>query len=66
MRKHVSYYYKSYDNVNLNEVERINNVCFNDYGYNLDSNKNRNIDYDELITKYNCQNLKKLIKPKKG
>ena len=66
MRKHVSYYYKSYDNLNFSEIERITNSCFNEYGYNLDSNKRHELDYDALFERTNCQNLKKLVKPKKN
>ncbi len=64
MRKHCSDYYKCYDMLNFSERERITRECFNDYGLNLGSNKRREIDYDNLISKYNCRNLKK-INPKK-
>ena len=50
--------------LNFSERERITRECFNDYGLNLGSNKRREIDYDNLISKYNCRNLKK-INPKK-
>ena len=66
MRKNSAYYYKSYDRINFNEIERITNECFNDYGFNLGSNKRREFDYDDLLSKTNCQSLKKMIKSKKN
>ena len=64
MRKHCSYYYKSFDRVNLSEFDKINNEYFNEYGFNLGSNKNREFDYDSLIEKTNCKTRKKVINPK--
>lgn len=66
MRKHCTYYYKSYDSVNLSEIDRINNEYFNDYGINLGSNKNREFDYDALISKCDCKNLKKIADNRKN
>lgn len=51
MRKHIEQYYKSYDQNNLSEMDRKLNECFNDYGYNLESNKKRTIDLDSLCVK---------------
>lgn len=59
MRKHVDYFYKCYDKINDSELDRICNECFNEYGYNFDSNKRRVMDYDEVAKKTNynaCKN----------
>lgn len=60
MRKNCSYYYKCFDRVNLSEFDRINNEYFNDYGFNLGSNKNREFDYESLIEKNNCKVKKEI------
>ena len=64
MRKHIDYFYKCYDRIYSNELERINNECFNDYGYNFDSNKNRKFDPDENVRKTNYNKCKSKLKDK--
>ncbi len=59
MRKNINYFYKCYDKQNENGIDRIVNERFNEYGYNLDSNKKRIIDYDELARKTDYKNVKK-------
>lgn len=51
MRKHIDYYYKCYDKQNENNMDRIINERFNEYGYNFDSNSKRIIDYDAMLQK---------------
>ena len=53
MRKHIDYFYKCYDRLNNSTFEKINSECFNEYGYNFDSNQNRVIDPDEQVKKTN-------------
>ncbi len=65
MRKHIDYFYKCYDKKDTNEMERIVNERFNEYGYNFDSNSKKNIDYDALASKTNYTNCKKKISENK-
>ncbi|MCI8393891.1 MAG: hypothetical protein HFH86_00195 [Bacilli bacterium] len=51
MRKHISYYYKSYDGQYQNELERKIQECCNDYGYNLETNRRREMNIDESAAK---------------
>ena len=41
------YYYKGYDIDNKSRLERLQNEYANPYGYNLESNERREIDYDK-------------------
>ncbi len=58
MRKHIDYFYKCYDKMNENEIERTCNERFNEYGYNFDTNRKRVINYDELARKTDYKNVK--------
>ncbi len=53
MFKSTNYYYKSYDVTNNNRLERLAMEYSNPYGYNLESNERRVIDYDKLVTHTN-------------
>ena len=65
MRRHNDYYYKSYDRNYLNEQDRICNECFNEYGYNFDTNKRKTINEEVNLKKTNYQQSLKKIEPKK-
>lgn len=58
MRKHIDYHYKCYDKQNENNIDKIVNERFNEYGYNFDSNSQRWINYDELARKTDYKNVK--------
>ena len=47
MNKLNDYYYKGYDITNKNRLEKIAMELLNPYGYNLESNERRQIDYDK-------------------
>ncbi len=64
MRKHIDYFYKSYDGMYLNELEKINNEAFNEYGYNFDSNRQRIIDIEKQVSRTNYNNCKKKLQEK--
>lgn len=64
MRKHIDYYYKCYDKQNENNLDRIANERFNEYGYNFDGNSKRNINYDELARKTDYKNVKNSFQSK--
>ncbi len=53
MSKLTNYYYKGYDINNKNRREKIEMEYLNPYGYNLESNLKRNIDYDYDATHTN-------------
>ena len=53
MSKLTNYYYKGYDINNKNRREKIEMEYLNTYGYNLESNLKRNIDYDYDATHTN-------------
>ena len=65
MRRHIDYYYKCYDRNYLNEQDRIFNECFNDYGYNFDTNKRKATDPDEYAKKISFKNYQNKIESKK-
>ena len=65
MRKHIDYFYKCYDKVYSSEVDRICNESFNEYGYNFETNKRREFNYDELIKKTNYNQSKSKSKKRK-
>lgn len=58
MSKASDYYYKGYDVTNTNRLERLLNEFSNPYGYNLESNSKRIIDYDKLATHTNQNYVK--------
>ena len=62
MRKHIDYYYKSYDGIYENHREERLMETLNDYGYNLDSNKKRTLSLDSICSKSgpNCLNKGKM------
>ena len=47
------YYYKEYDITNTNRLEKYMMEYQNPYGYNLESNRRRIIDYDKKVTRTN-------------
>ena len=51
MRKHLSLYYKSFDGSKCSEMDRKLNECFNEYGYNMESNRKKTISLDEVSCK---------------
>ena len=53
-----SNYYKVYDIDNKNRLEKLQNEYANPYGYNLESNVRREIDYDKNAT-FTNQNMVK-------
>ncbi len=61
MRKHIDYYYKCFDKESDNEVDRIVNERFNDYGYNFDTNRRKVVNEENMkkICYKNCLKLKK-------
>lgn len=58
MRKHIENYYKSYDGIHENEIERKEQQFFNEYGYNFDSNQKRTTNLSELASKTKPQCLR--------
>ena len=60
MYKSSDYYYKGYDVTNTNRLERLKMEYSNPYGYNLESNSRRMINYDILATHTNQNDVKKL------
>ena len=64
MRKHIMDYYKSYDGKYENGIEKIIREQFNEYGYNFDTNRKREIDYDALVTKTDYKNVKNALETK--
>ncbi len=64
MRKHIDYFYKCYDKMYLNDLEKINNETLNEYGYNFDSNKRRIINEEEQTFRTNYNNCKKKLQEK--
>ena len=61
MRKHIMDYYKSYDGKYENNIEKIIKEKFNEYGYNFDTNRRREINYDTLASKTDYKNVKNSI-----
>ena len=53
-----NYYYKGYDVTNTSRLERLKMEYSNPYGYNLDSNARRVIDYDKKAIYTNQNNVK--------
>ena len=64
MRKHIDYFYKCYDRQNENNIDKIVNERFNEYGYNFDTNSKRTINYDELARKTDYKNVKNSFQTK--
>lgn len=58
MFKASEYYYKGYDITNNNRLEKLTMELTNPYGYNLESNSRRVIDYDKLVTRTNQNGVK--------
>lgn len=58
MINHNDYYYKGYDITNKNRLEKIIMEHFNPYGYNIDSNNKRVIDYDKMCCRTNQDCIK--------
>ena len=53
-----NYYYKGYDITSNNHLEKMIMEYNNPYGYNLDSNARRVIDYDKKAIYTNQNNVK--------
>jgi hypothetical protein len=66
MRKHIDYFYKSYDGEVVNNLERQTMEYFNDYGYNLESNRRRTKSLDDCCKKTGPNCLQSHIKREKG
>lgn len=58
MYKNSDYYYKGYDVTNTNRLERLKMEYSNPYGYNLESNSRRVVNYDNLATHTNQNGVK--------
>lgn len=58
MFKSINYYYKGYDVTNNNRLERLAMEYQNPYGYNLESNSKRVVDYDKKVTRTNQNYVK--------
>ena len=48
------YFYKTCDIEKMNSLDKKRYEYLNEFGYNLDSNSKRTIDYDEKIKKHRC------------
>lgn len=64
MRKHIDYYYKSYDKIYDSEIERMCRECFNDYGFNFEANNRRYYDSDAHLKKTDYQKCQKEVQNK--
>lgn len=60
------YYYKGYDITNKNKLEKITMELQNPYGYNLESNARREIDYDFKASRINGDFVKNKEYMEKG
>ena len=58
MYKSIEYYYKGYDVTNTSTLERLKMEYSNPYGYNLESNNRRVIDYEKKAIYTNQDNKK--------
>ena len=58
MYKPIEYYYKGYDVTNTSRLERLKMEYSNPYGYNLESNNRRVIDYEKKAIYTNQDNKK--------
>ncbi|MCI8575259.1 MAG: hypothetical protein HFI09_02185 [Bacilli bacterium] len=65
MRKHIDYFYKSYDGEPINNLER-QAMYFNDYGYNLESTRRKTKSLEECSKKTGPNCLMSHIKREKG
>ena len=66
MRKHINYYYKSFDDSNCSELEKKQLAYFNDYGYNFESTKRMSISIDNLCSRTGPNCLNNQLKGEKG
>ncbi len=64
MRKHIDYFYKCYDRIYDDELQRRQIEAFNEYGYNFDSNNRR--EFQENFGKTNYQECQKRIRNKEN
>lgn len=60
MRKHIDYFYKSYDKEDVG-VDCIINERFNEYGYNFAGNSRKIVDKDVLFSKTNYRKCQKIV-----
>lgn len=51
-RRSCDYFYKSCDLEKMSSLEKKRYEILNEFGYNLDSNKNRTIDYDMKVKRH--------------
>jgi len=65
MRKHIDYFYKGYDKNYRSELERKEFECFNEYGYNFDSNNRREKELEKSICRTNYNACMSKIKDKR-
>ena len=54
----INYYYKGYDVTNNSKLEKLKMEYSNPYGYNLESNERRIIDYEKRAIYTNQNNVK--------
>ncbi len=66
MRKNITYFYKCYDGSPLSELERKEVEYFNDYGYNFETNRRREISLDNNSKKSGPNCLQRHMKREKG
>jgi hypothetical protein len=66
MRRNVDYFYKSYDGTPTNDLERRTMEYFNDYGYNLETNRRRIKAIDDCSKKSGPNCLQRHLKREKG
>lgn len=60
MRKHIDYYYKSFDKEDVG-VDCIFNEKFNEYGYNFSGNTRKVIDKEQMACRTNYKRCQKLV-----
>ncbi len=65
MRKHIDYYYKCFDRIYDNEWDKNHYERFNEYGYNFDSNRQRNFNSEEELAKIKYKTCQRKVDPNK-
>lgn len=51
-RRNYDYYYKSCDLEKMSPLDKKRYELLNEFGYNMDSNKKRTVDYDKNIKRH--------------
>ena len=59
MQKRLDYFYKSYDNENVNPREKRNYETMNEYGYNFEVNNQRYVDYEKKCSRILYSDIKR-------